>query len=417
MSIYFSGLGGVGIGPLAEIARDAGFDVAGSDLAESPLTEELRAQGIEVRIGQDGSFLREVHERQPVSWFVYTSALPADHPELALARALGIRTGKRDEFLAGLLAEKGVKLVAVSGTHGKTSTTSQLVWTLKRIGVPVGYSIGTTVPFGPSGVFDPEAEFFVYECDEYDRNFLQFHPHLAILPSVDYDHPDTFPTEEDYVSAFTTFLAQSDHAVMWRRDADFLRVADRATILEPGDVVPLALPGEHNRRNGSLVLAALDHLGLGDRDGNRAALESFPGVGRRFEKLADNLYSDYGHHPVEIEATLELACEVADHVVLVYQPHQNQRQHLIRDQYTSQFERAEKVYWVPTYLVREDPAQATLTPEDLARNVTNRDAVEPAELDDALWARIQQHRADGRLVLMMGAGTIDDWVRARLAAA
>lgn len=413
--IYFSGLGGVGIGPLAEIARDAGYDVAGSDLAESPLTAELRAQGIDVRIGQDGSFLREVHERSPVSWFVHTSALPADHPELALARELGIRTGKRDEFLAGLLAEQGTRLIAVTGTHGKTSTTSQLVWTMRQLGMPVGYSIGTTVPFGPSGVFDPAAEFFVYECDEYDRNFLQFHPHLAVIPSVDYDHPDTFPTEASYVEAFRTFLAQSGHAVLWRQGADYLGVVDRATVLEPADEQPIALPGAHNRRNGTLVLAALAHLGLGDPAANRAALETFPGVGRRFERLAENLYTDYGHHPVEIEATLELAREVADRVVLVYQPHQNQRQHLIRDQYTTQFERAEKVYWVPTYLVREDPAQATLTPEDLARNVTNRDAVESAELDDALWRRIQSHRADGALVLMMGAGTIDDWVRERLA--
>ena len=415
MRIYFSGLGGVGIGPLAEIARDAGHDVIGSDLAESPTTSELRAHGIEVAIGQDGSFLRAAHELAPLDWFVYTSALPEDHPELTLARELGIRTGKRDEFLAGLLREKDVKLVAVAGTHGKTSTTSQLVWTLRQLGIPVGYSIGTTVPFGPSGVFDPESEYFVYECDEYDRNFLQFHPHLAIIPSVDYDHPDTFPTEASYTEAFRTFLAQSAHAVLWRRDADFLGVTDGATILEPDEALPLSLSGEHNRRNGTLVLRALEHLGLGDPAANRAALETFPGVGRRFERLAENLYSDYGHHPVEIEATLELAREVADRVVLVYQPHQNQRQHLIRDQYTSQFERAERVYWVPTYLVREDPAQPVLTPVDLARAVTNRDAVIPAELDAELWERIQEERRAGGLVLVMGAGPIDDWVRERLA--
>jgi UDP-N-acetylmuramate--alanine ligase len=145
-----------------------------------------------------------------------------------------------------------------------------------------------------------------------------------------------------------------------------------------------------------------------------AALVRFPGTDRRFEKLADNLVSDYGHHPEEIEATLQRAREGAEKVVLVYQPHQNWRQHFIRDQYTNQFELAEKVFWLPTYLTRENPDQPTLTPRDLTANLTNLTAVEYAELNDALWDQIQQYRSDGYLVLCMGAGTIDGWVRGKL---
>ncbi len=155
----------------------------------------------------------------------------------------------------------------------------------------------------------------------------------------------------------------------------------------------------------------------GEHDALIRAFETFPGTDRRFEKLAENLYSDYGHHPEEIAVTLQLAREVSDHVVLVYQPHQNWRQHFIRDQYTNQFEQAETVYWLPTYLTRENTDQVVLTPQELTSNITNLDAIHYAELNDALWNEIQNHIAEGKLVVCMGAGTIDNWVRTSLSAA
>jgi UDP-N-acetylmuramate--alanine ligase len=145
MNVYFSGIGGVGIGPLAEIARDAGHTIMGSDLGESMLTEELRQQGVNVSMGQDGSFLKASHEATPLDWFVYTAALPETHPELVIAKKLGIRTGKRDEFLADFLQKHNLKLIAIAGTHGKTTTTGMAVWAFMQRGIPVSYSIGTTV--------------------------------------------------------------------------------------------------------------------------------------------------------------------------------------------------------------------------------------------------------------------------------
>lgn len=414
MNIYFSGLGGVGIGPLVEIARDAGHIVMGSDLAESLVTDELRSQGIALSIGQDGSFLRACHQETPIDWFVYTAALPDDHPELTLARELGLRIGKRDEFLSHIIQEKGLKLIAVSGTHGKTTTTGMAVWTLQQLGIPVSYSVGTTLPFGPSGKFDPASDYFVYECDEYDRNFLHFKPHVALITAVDYDHPDTYPKEREYIDAFRQFINQSAHTVLWRQDADYIGGnMPRAWVLD--DVFKFPLAGEHNRRNATLVAKTLEYLNIGTQEQIQVALGSFPGTDRRFEKLADNLYSDYGHHPKEVAATLQLARELSDQVVLVYQPHQNRRQHRIRSMYTDQFELAEDVYWLPTYLSREDPDEPILSPEELSRNLTNKDRVHVAELDDALWDTIQKARDAGKLVLCMGAGTIDGWVRERLA--
>ncbi len=415
MNIYFSGIGGVGIGPLAEIAADAGVTVQGSDQVNRPIIEHLVARGIQVNIGQDGTFLRDVHEAKPIDRFVYTSALPADHPELVLAQNRGMRAGKRDELLSEIITAKKLKLIAVAGTHGKTTTTAMMVWSLEQLGKPVSYSIGTTISFGPSGKFDPASEYFVYECDEYDRNFLHFQPYLSLITAVDYDHPDTYPTVEDYTGAFRQFIDQSGQVIMWRADAEYLKAAPlHAWVLPPNDELRLKLAGAHNRRNATLVIKALEYLNLGNEAKRQIILESFPGTDRRFEKLADNLYSDYGHHPVEIAATLQLARELSDHVVLVYQPHQNIRQHEVKDSYTDIFEAAEAIYWLPTYLSREDPNLPILTPEDLTAKITNHEAVHIAEMNDELWQTIERARSDGKLVLCMGAGTIDDWLRRHL---
>lgn len=413
MNIYFSGMGGVGIGPLVEIARDAGHTVIGSDLAESLTTDELREQGITVNIGQDGTFLRASHSTAPIDWLVYTAALPEDHPELLIAKELGIRAGKRDEFLAYILQEKDLKLIAISGTHGKTTTTGMTIWALQQLGIPISYSVGSTLPFGPSGTFDPESDYFIYECDEYDRNLLHFHPYLSLLTSIDYDHPDTYPEESAYTDAFRQFVDQSDHTILWREDAEYISAnTSKAWVLD--ETIELSLTGEHNRRNATLVVKAIEYLGLGKEAAAISALGSFPGTDRRFEKLADNLYTDYGHHPKEIAATLQLARELSDHVVLVYQPHQNRRQHRVKDMYVDQFEQADEVYWLPTYLSREDADQPILSPEDLIQNITNKQQVHVAEFNDTLWGIIQAARAQGKLVLCMGAGTIDNWVREQL---
>lgn len=412
MNIYFSGLGGVGIGPLVEIARDAGHAIMGSDLKESLITQELRAQGVVVNIGQDGTFLRESHQATPIDWFVYTSALPADHPELVLARELGMRISKRDEFLAYILQEKDLKLIAIAGTHGKTTTTGMMVWLLQQLKVPESYSVGTTLAFGPSGKFDQKSEYFIYECDEYDRNFLNFKPYLSLITSIDYDHPDTYPTESDYTEAFRTFIDQSNHTILWKVDAEYAGIHKENTwVLNEALHIPLA--GEHNRRNATLVTKAVEYLGLAKVEDVTMMLGEFPGTDRRFEKIGDNLYSDYGHHPNEIAATLQLARELSDHVVLVYQPHQNRRQTRIKDMYSDQFELADTTYWLPTYLSREDPDEPVLSPETLISHLTNKETVHIAELNDDLWNTIEQARSEGKLVLCMGAGTIDSWVRER----
>jgi UDP-N-acetylmuramate--L-alanine ligase len=414
MRIYFSGIGGVGIGPLSRIALGAGHDVCGSDKSPSLITDELVAAGISVSFDQSGAFLQAEHDKTPFDWFVYTAALLEGHPELVLARKLGIKTSKRDELLAQIIADKNLKLIAIAGTHGKTTTTSMLVWAMQQLQIPVSYSVGSTLSFAPSGEFNENSQFFVYECDEFDRNFLHFSPEISVITSVDYDHPDTYPTEKSYLEAFHEFGEKSKKVIVWQ---------ENSTIFNPKNLITLSsadqnitIPGEHNRKNATLIIEALKHMNISaNKSAIYQAINSFPGSGRRFEKLADNLYSDYGHHPIEIRATLQMARELSDRVVLVYQPHQNVRQHEIIDQYTADiFRDANEIYWLPTYLTRENPDLPILTPQQLTKNI-NPEKLHFADLDDNLWQNITTAQKSGKLVLCMGAGTIDGWIREQLA--
>ena len=418
MRIYFSGIGGVGIGPLAEIAADANYQVVGSDQAESLMTQQLRQRGIEVGLDQSGKFLAEQHRHSPIDWYVYTSALPKDHPELIQASEIGIRISKRDEFLAEFIKNQQLNLIAIAGTHGKTTTTGLMVWALQQLDVPASHSIGTTISYAPSGSFTSDSKLFIYECDEYDRNFLHFSPHLSLITALEHDHVDTYPKIDDYRSAFVEFLEKSNEALMWQKDFRFLQTdpsADLEIYDDNSDFTRLTLPGKHVRQNAFLVYQAIKKLlpEITDEKIIRA-LNTFPGTARRFEKLSDNLYSDYGHHPAEIAATLQLASEVADKISLVYQPHQNIRQHEVRHLYTDCMQIADKVYWLPTYLSREDPALEILTPEQLSHNLINKNSVEIADLDDRLWDKIQQDISKGNLVLVMGAGSVDGWLRQQI---
>ena len=153
MNIYISGISGTGMGPLALMSRAAGFTVYGSDLARGAIYDELVRFGIEVEIGsQNGDFLR-AKMNEGVDWFVYTSALPENHAELVMAREAGIKCTKRDDFTAFLVEELGLKMVAVAGTHGKTTTTAMIVWAALKLGLPVSYIVGTTLGFAVSGSY------------------------------------------------------------------------------------------------------------------------------------------------------------------------------------------------------------------------------------------------------------------------
>lgn len=420
MHIYLSGIGGSGLAPLAQLAQDVGFEVAGSDLIKSPNLDLLHERGITVYTGQTGREIATEHRRQPLDWVVVSSAITDNHPEVAFAKEHGIKISKRDELLNHILKTNNLKLIATSGTHGKTTLTALLVWTFKQLGEPVSYSVGTNVSFGASAAYEPGSKFFVYEADEFDRNFLSFKPYASLLGEVDYDHTSTYPAVDDYKAAFGDFIAHSGHTWLWQTTHDYLELADTTSELHVlderrADTGQIKLAGEHNRRHGFIVTEIVKWL-LPDRSEGDIikAVNAYPGSQRRMEKLADYLYTDYAHHPAEIAATLQLASELSDAIVAVYQPHQNTRQHELAGDYQDCFVRAKHVYWLPTYLSREDPDLPVLEPAELIKRLDHPELAEPAEMNAKLATTIKRHREAGDLVVLMGAGSIDDWARANL---
>ena len=418
MNIYISGISGTGMGPLALMAKKAGFEVSGSDLTRGAVYNELVEEGIEVKIGkQDGKFLAK-KLKEGIDWFVYTSALPSDHPELVMAKEAGIKCTKRDDFTAYLVEELDLKMVAVAGTHGKTTTTAMIIWLCEQMGLPVAYVVGTTLGFALSGNYRLGDEYFVYEADEYDRNFLKYHPWLAVITSISYDHPDIYKTPREYKRAFKQFKRQSENVLDATRSSRGPRT----------DIFTLA--GEVRRKDavfafGAVLAICMDLMeqmklpGVPDFDKMIEAMNDFPGVGRRFEKIADGVYTDYAHHPEEIAETLKIAKEEAKleelkGVVAVYQPHQNIRQHEVRKDYKDAFIQADKVFWLPTYLVREDPELAVITPEEFVADLKNKDVAETAKPDNKLAKKLQKYVNDGYLVILMTAGPADEWFRNEL---
>ena len=430
MHIYFSGIGGTGIGPLALVAKQAGFAVSGSDKQHSLYIDHLKGHGItNIHIGQGRAEIAKVHDAEPIDWFVYTSALPLenpDAPELAFCRDNNIRMSKRDELLNQIITDKHLKLIAVAGTHGKTTTTAMSVWLLKKAGVPFGYILPAKSSFAEMGSYTPGAEYFVYECDEFDRNFLSYQPFLSLITGIDWDHPDIYPTREDYNAAFCEFLEQSEHSVLWDADAERLQVeaSDTQTILDESDPAitsSFSLPGLVNRQNAWLVVNALQPVTRKSFDELVSILGDFPGVSRRFEEIVPGLYSDYAHTPPKIRGALETAREVAgDNVVVIYEGLHNTRQHFIKDELRTLFDGVKKLYIVPSYLAREDNSLALLTPDDLKLllSTATRGITEPAALSDTLRQNIVKHLGDGDTVVALsagGGGSLDEWLRAEFA--
>lgn len=416
MRIYFAGIGGTALAPLANLALDAGHQVLGTDPHPNSEIDKLKQRGALYNADQSGKWLEKVAKEGRIDWLVQTSAMTDDHPELETARRLGIKVTKRDQLIAKFIEEYNWKMIAVAGTHGKTTTTAMLIWLFHKLGIDISYLVGSSLPFAPAGKFTPNSQYFVYECDEYDRNFLHFYPKYSLIPSISHDHVDIFPTKETYDQAFLQFLKQSEEAWLWqtnqRSPFDQLTSLHFIDQIDPG----LSLLGQHNRANATLVLTLADYLKLADKKTVVDILNHTPRPGRRFEILRSNVVSDYAHHPEEIAATIDLACEYRQQhslgrIVIIYQPHQNSRQNQFRADYASVFQKADRVYWLPTFLTREDPNLAILTPEELSTSIANATT---ASLDESFIQRLQQHVQANDLLVFMSAGSLDEWLRAHL---
>lgn len=430
MNIYISGISGTGMGPLALMTKNAGYNVFGSDQNRGAISDELDQANIPFEVGdQDGSFLKQIHESHHLDWFVYTSALPEDHPELKLAKSLGLKISKRDELTAYLVKTLGLKMIAIAGTHGKTTTTAMLIWATQKLQLPAAYIVGSTLSFAPSGSYHPNDQYFIYEADEYDRNFLHYEPWLSLITFVSYDHPDIYSSEADYHQAFLQFEKQSQSLIF----ASPAATPPNLSILSDHPLQVLNIPdpcftlaGSARREDANLVFHAIRQILADQSDHSQISdqqildiLNQFPGVGRRFERLKDGLYSDYAHHPEEIKATVEIAKEEAEKlgktgVVVVYEPHQNTRQHEVFHLYKDVFQGVDYLFWLPTYLTRENQSLKIFTPSDFIKTLDNQVIAVSAELNEDLKSKLKDLHQQNYLIILMSAGPADQWFRDEL---
>lgn len=426
MHIYFSGIGGAGIGPLAQIALEAGYDVSGSDKQDSQYIRYLKEHGIkDIHIGQTGETIAALHDKNPIDWFVYTSALPLENPnapELAFCREQNIKMSKRDELLNQILSDQDLEMIAVAGTHGKTTTTAMTVWLFKQLREPASYLLPAKTDFADMGEFDRSSRYFVYEADEFDRNFLAFKPVISLITGVSWDHHEIFPTREDYQDAFREFIEQSVHVFMWQEDADYLNLAGdgELSVLDSGDETTnsINLAGKYNRLDAWLAIQAVHRATKQPVEKLVVLMNGFPGLSRRMERIAPNLYSDYAHTPEKIRGAMsvatEMAAETGQKVVVVYEPLTDRRQHYMIDEYRDCFNGASKLYWIPSYLAREDPSQRVIPPAELISHLADPSIAEAMERDVKLRRAIQKHLDAGDMVVCMaggGGGSLDDWLR------
>ena len=323
--IYFSGIGGSGINALAHIALDCGYKVSGSDLVLNSTTTELSQRGAQISSAPSYEEIQKCNHDLKIDWLVYTAALKADHPHLQFAKINNIKTSKRDEFINLIIEKFELKLIAIAGTHGKTTTTAMLTWLFKELDLPVSYLIGSQISFGRTGAYEKDSKYFVLECDEFDRNFLHYKPFVAPITTIEYDHPDTYSTPEKYRESFNEFLSQISYGVV-----TYSEYLQKAGLEESFSKIPthisyqlknintdnllnqIKLLGLHNRQNALLALTAYilaENLSKEKIAELIPKINTFPGTYRRFEKIAENVYSDYAHHPDEIRATLQMARE------------------------------------------------------------------------------------------------------------
>jgi len=428
MHIYFSGIGGAGIGPLAQVAHNAGYEVSGSDKQASQYIDYLKKHGIEdIHIGQTYEAIAAVHDKNPIDWFVYTSALPLenpDAPELKFCEEQGIKTSKRDELLNQILKDKKQHLIAVAGTHGKTTTTAMVVWLFKQLGEPVSYILPAKTSYAELGEFDTKSKYFVYECDEFDRNFLAFEPQLSLISGVSWDHHEIFPTREDYQAAFREFIDQSARTLIWQEDADYLQLSssESVTALESSAAQQIELLGKYNRLDAWLAVQAVHQATGFDVEKLVNHVNDFPGLSRRMEKIAPNLYSDYAHTPEKIRGAMSVATEMCSesgqNLVVIYEPLTNRRQHFMINDYKDCFDGAAQIYWLPSYLAREDKDQRVIDPAELISHLDNPDIAKPAVRNAELKRAIEKHLEAGDMVVGMAGGggdSLDDWLRSEFA--
>jgi UDP-N-acetylmuramate--alanine ligase len=475
-SLHFVGIGGAGMSGLALVAAELGAAVTGSDRADSPYCQRLRAAGIEPAIGHDAT------NYPPGAELVVSTAIPEDNPELSAARAAGATVLHRGDLLGELSRMK--RTIAVSGTHGKTTTASMAAHVLRETGRDPAFLIGGELrSAGANAAWGPGA-WAVIEADESDRSFLRLDRPVAVITNIELDHHATYANLRELEAAFAEFAEPAELRILGPgvelSGAARERVSGaapgrglsarfgaearasgavpapaassasgvqairfgiedgdlRATSVEllpggsrfevDGTAVQLRVPGAHNVLNGLAALAACRAAGVEPAEA-APALATFTGAARRFEAhgrtaSGARVFDDYAHHPTEVRATLEAARTLTGgkgRLVACFQPHLYSRTRLLSREFGRALALADLVVVLEIYPAREDAAEypgvsGLLVARAAADAAGGRPAWWLPEMDDAERMLAAELR-EGDLLLTLGAGDVDRLAR-RLAA-
>jgi UDP-N-acetylmuramate--alanine ligase len=407
---------------LARVAQALGADVTGSDRA--PDSPYLRDAGIEVKD-------HDAANVPPDAEVVVSSAIPADNPE----RGAGVRELHRAELLGEITRLRPA--IAVTGTHGKTTTSSMIVHAMRGCGLDPGYLVGGEVRSTGSNAGWGSGEWLVVEADESDRSLLGLSPRIAVLTNAELDHHATYASQRDVDETFRSFLELADEVVLGdepgltRFRGNVARPED--VELEPGGVrfrldgVPVALPvpGVHNARNAAAALTAARLAGA-DLAYAAAALRDFQGAGRRFERLGTTpqgaaVVDDYAHHPTEVAATIEAARTLSPRrVVAVFQPHLYSRTARQATEFGAALAAADAVVVLDVYPARERaedfPGVSGLLVAQAAADAAEGRPVAWLPAFDEARQLLEATLREDDLVLTLGAGDVDALGRALVAA-
>src|SRR5215472_1417616 len=441
--VHFAGIGGAGMSGIARIMLARGVIVSGSDSAASAALTELEALGARVHVGHSAAHLGDADT------LVVSSAIRQDNPELAEARRRGIRVLHRAGALAALMF--GHRVIAVTGTHGKTTTTSMITTVLRETGADPGYVIGGVLAATGVGAADGPGRDFVAEADESDGSFLMLSPDAAVITNVEADHLDNYGTAEAYRASFGAFaarIAPGGLLVTCADDPGARELASQAGGLglrvrsygESADAdyrvtgtvasgmktafsvrsntpsfgiidlkITLGVPGRHNALNAAAAFAAAVELGTAPERA-AAALASYRGAARRMEPKGEaagvRVLDTYAHHPTELAADLGAAREIAagGRVVAVFQPHLYSRTRIFAAEFGAALGLADEALVLDVYAAREDP-EPGVTGKLVADAVPGGTALYVAAASDVPKV-VTSLAAPGDLVLTMGAGDV-----------
>ena len=419
MKIFCSGIGGIGLSAYAAYQRAAGHEVSGSDQEEGIVTADLQAQGISVSFRQDGSAIPP-----DTDLFVYTLALPEGHPELQRAKELVIRQQSYFEALGDLTC--GSELIAVCGTHGKSSTTAMAAKVLIEAGQDPSVILGTRMKdLGDRNWRRGTSSLFLAEACEYRRSFLHLSPRVILLTNTDGDHFDAFKDMEDYRDAFRAFIGKLPPGGVLilhgsdRSTGEFRKIAEQGDVrVTDADQLPLPelqIPGKHMRENARLVLALAEVLHL-DRSRTDISLRNYAGSWRRMEIRGETrggvlVIDDYGHHPTEIKATLRALREAypTRRLVCVFQPHTHDRTIKLYPDFLGAFSDAALVIIPNIYDARPHTEERSMQVPALVSDIARESHVEACD-GKSLEGTIALLRTNilrkGDLLVTMGAGDV-----------